>query len=552
MKLDARKSLLIVFAVFITGSIYRAAHFYLTGFFVPDEWGYAYVHLGNIQYQGRYFLQLFNSFVLPHNTDQLVIIMPFYFMFWLSIGILSAYGAMKLLYDDQTITKTLLLSLTLPVFLLFSVALLSELPAFALSMLGIYLTIWFWKRGNTPIRYLAPFLVAMLFVAADFTRANFIVFQLLGFIPFLVAESRKTNVRQGLLVSLLFIGPAVFFLFYPYPTGVAIIPTIQITLFGSHPIIPIASITNQITTFIETITTTITTITSASIGGSQTITTVITTTITRTSTAIGGSPAIGPQGSIFPKPPDAFNPTNMIWVFAKGIVTGWNPVVFFLIGSSSLLVFYKMVKKEKDSFIVFWPALLALGTFGGAAFVYSSVTTLPLSTALRYSYDALPAYFLLAPIVLSRIKKGKSYGLIIAGLIISGLLGVPFYQGALQSGLGGSYPYLNGNQSFLTLDYRTPYAQMRDYFHAHPAPQYVVVGEPKAQYLNMTYDWKFTPNVSDLNVIFYPYSQLKFHNLTSFYLYIERPNFGLQLPYGNYSIIHDDDSFYFANVTLAR
>ena len=78
--------------------------------------------------------------------------MPFYFIFWLSIGILSAYRTMKLLYDNQTITKTLLLSLTLPVFLLFSVAMLSELPAFALSMLGIYLTVWFWKRGNTPIR----------------------------------------------------------------------------------------------------------------------------------------------------------------------------------------------------------------------------------------------------------------------------------------------------------------------------------------------------------------------------------------------------------------
>lgn len=452
--------------------------------------------------------------------------MPFYFIFWISIGILSAYGTMKLLYDNQTITKTLLLSLTLPVFLLFSVAMLSELPAFALSMLGIYLTVWFWKRGNTPIRYLVPFLVALLFVAADFTRANFIIFQLLGFIPFLVSESKKTNIAQGLLASLIFIGPAVFFMFFPYDVASAIIPTILIALFGSHPIAMSSSIT--------------------------TITTAVTTA---SATTIGGSPPIGPQGSIFPEAPETFNPTNMIWVFVKGMAAGWNPVILLVIASSFFLLFYKMLRKEKDSFLVFWPALLALGTFAGAAFVYSSVISLQLSTALRYSYDALPAYFLLAPIVLSRIKKGKWYGLIIAGLVVSGLLIVPFYQGALQSGLGGSYPYLSGNQSFLTLDYRTPYAQMRDYFHANPASQYIVVGEPKKGYFNMTYDWKFTPAVSDLNVVFYPYlseSQLKANGVTSFYLYLEPENFGLMQNYGsNVSTIYESPSFYFAKVTIS-
>lgn len=485
------RALFIVFGVFIAGSIYRALHFYITGFYVPDEWGYAYVHLGDIDYQSRPFFQAANLFLLPHDASNLVFFMPFYFMFWLSIGLLSAYGTMKLLYDDPTVTKTLLLSLTLPVFLLFTVTILTEPVAFAVTMLGIYATVWFWKKGTGNLHYVAPTIAAFLFSAANLTRADFIVFQVLGWVPFLVVEAKRTrNVLKIAVIVALFLIPAVFFLFWPYDSGGAVISSGQIALNGGQPLGPPAP---------------------------------------------GQAPP--PVWQTFGHSVD-----NGARLFIKGLIIGWNPVFLVLL---TIGFFYTLYKRD---FLTFWLGLLSIGTFAGTSFVYS-YAVLPLSTDLRYSYDALPAFFLLIPPVLAKMNNRKAYGIILLGLVISGAAAATSYQTFFQSNLGANYPYLDGRQSFVTLDYRTPFAQMRDYFRTLPPylegfhPPILVVGEPQKGYYNMSYNWKFTPGVSDLNMVFLPYSQTQWR---CYFFYLEPPNFDLKPIRAQ--VIFDTSSFYLAIV----
>ena len=464
--LTNRKALLIVLVVFVLGAFYRAYHFAVTGFFVPDEYGYTYFHLGEINYQGRQFFQLFNSVILPHNVDQLVLIMPFYFMFWFSIGIFSAYKTMKLFgYQERAISATLLLSITIPVYLLFSAAILTEPVAFALAMLGMYSFAKFWKTGG----YRYPFISAIFFVAAAYTRVDFIVFQALGFLPFAVAEfGRSKHWPKTLGATSAFAVPATFFAFYPSNGVVATSAALQSIAAATH-------------------------------GLPATI----------NSSAIGTIVQAPPSGNLL---------YNALHFIAVGLVLGFNPVTGFLFAASFFITLFAVLKRKKDSLIPFLVGILGLGTFAGTVLVYMVVPNIPTSTALRYAYDASPAFFIFMPILFSKIKWDLAYTSIATSIIIVSLVGASAYPAFLQSNLTFSYPFLHG-ENFLSLDYRTPYAQIRDYFHSLPPQHFDVVAETVSLAGNVTTNWKFTPGVSDIAITFHPWNATT--KLTHFYLYLE-------------------------------
>jgi hypothetical protein len=158
--------------------------------------------------------------------------------------------------------------------------------------------------------------------------------------------------------------------------------------------------------------------------------------------------------------------------------------------------------------------------------------------------------------MLMRLNSRKAFALIAIGLTVTGLGGALVYQSYLQSNLGGSYPFLNGNQSFLGLDYRAPLAQIRDYFHGLPRQHFDVLAQTQSLAENETTNWNFTPGVSDINVTFYQYNSTKL--FPHFYLYLEpgwqhfkdNASIAALLSY-NYSTIYDTQSFFLGEVNVS-
>lgn len=430
--------------------------------------------------------------------------MPFYFISWFAVGIGSAYKTMKLLgYDDLTMAKTLLLSLTVPIFFLFGVTILVEPVAFGVVMLGICLTVWFWKTSS-GWRYLVPIVSALLFSAASLTHGDFIIFQVLGWVPLLAVElKRNRNLLKPLIILVLFLVPAIFFFYWPYQSGPGFYSSTQIAIQnaggnGGNPNGPVA---------------------------------------------INGQTAIGAVSHY------GFSIYNTLRLFAEGMVLGWNPVVCVIIAGG---LFYSIYKKQ---YMVSFLGLISITTFAGTAFIYSSAPV-TLSTLIRYAYDALPAFFILAPLMLMRLNSRKAFALVAVGLTVTGLGGALVYQSYLQSNLGGNYPFLNGNQSFLGLDYRAPLAQMRDYFHGLPRQHFDVLAQTQSLAENETTNWNFTPGVSDINVTFYPYDTTA--HLKHFYVYLEpgwqhfkeNATISYFVNYVNYTTIFDTQSFFLGEVNV--
>lgn len=544
MKFDSKVALALVFGVFSAVSIYRAIHFSVTGFFVPDEFAYIYYRLGDFDYQGRQFFNLvtylFARVFGMDTPDKVVILMPLYFSIWFSVGIGSAYKTMKLMgYRDKTIRSTLLLSLTIPVFLLFSVTILTEPVAFAMTMLGIYFTVWFWKKGVAPAKYAAPFLAALCFVAAAYTRVDFIVFQALGFLPFVIAESRKTrSFPHAGVVLALFLIPAATFMFLPTNSAVSTVAAIQSVVDTTHQV---ASTKTQTISSTNAITTTTTGVVTTTINGTMTTVTVARTITTTT---------IGTTLTVVSEPPPSGNlPLNAGRFLLIGFVVGFNPVITVLVALSFFATFYGIFKRDDDAILTFVLGFLGLAVFAAVVFIFSVVPYIPTSTIIRYAYDALPAFFLFVPYLLNKVKGNKPYAVMVICLVAFAGVGVISYQPLLQTNLGFSYPFLSGEQSFLTLDYRAPYAQIRDYLHSQPPQSFMVLAEdPLSLDANVTNDWRFTPGVSDIDVTFFPYSYGTNHSGT-FYLYLP-PGIKANLTLQSWRVVYDTPSFYFAEVTV--
>jgi hypothetical protein len=266
------------------------------------------------------------------------------------------------------------------------------------------------------------------------------------------------------------------------------------------------------------------------------------------------------------------------FLFLLGLALGYNPAIEVLVLSSLLAVFVLgLVRGEQRMVLVLILGTIGLGTFVGVAFVFTAAP-LSLSTLIRNSYDSIPAFFILTPALLARFRSNKIYVVVLTGILVFGGIGSTFYPSFLQSNLGYNYPFLSGNQDFLSLQYRTPYAQLRDYFLTLPLSQQIIVVGEATSHLNLSYNWRFTPGIGRLtNIQFYPYysaMELRAHNLTRFYLYLEpgaadlttkSNSFYLQIANGtlksgsteyplridSVKVIFNSSSFYLAEVQLA-
>lgn len=240
----------------------------------------------------------------------------------------------------------------------------------------------------------------------------------------------------------------------------------------------------------------------------------------------------------------ASSPSSSPMLFAVALFASYNPVVSMLMVCSLALLMWSFLRRREATtgLALLW-TILGLAVIGGIIVVFRSSGGLPISTAVRYSYDAIPAYFVAAPFGLARLHSKKKLGLLVVIVLVYGALAANSSQGYLQSSLGTKYPFLSGEDQFLYPTYLTPYARLRDFFSTLQGSQPIyVVGDagldapcwPAICYhnvFNLTSDWQNTPGTSKIgNIAFYGYENattLASQRLTGFYLYIDRSDWGL-------------------------
>lgn len=164
-------------------------------------------------------------------------------------------------------------------------------------------------------------------------------------------------------------------------------------------------------------------------------------------------------------------------------------------------------------------SLIALGSYLVVSFVFSNeagyLTYQHFSTLIRFSYTAIPAYFIAAPVAFDLLLRKRRYILPVIALMLLTLAAVPAYQAFASSNL-------NQGQDPFSLNYRTPGVVIRDYITSAPnATPFVIVGFSQD-------GWWWTPGTAGIsNVSFYPYvtyQALASYKWPSFYVFGDGDN----------------------------
>jgi hypothetical protein len=485
----------VVLLFFLFASVYRALHAYITGFFVPDEYGY-YVNTTfgaalyplhfNLAYDGRYFANGFNT-VFFHlfgidSIDKLVFLMPFYFLIWISVIVFCAYKTILLMgFRGKAVSGTTILSIGIPVFSLFSVGFLSEPVAVAMVMVGIYLTTRLAFSARRRLSFAYPALIAASYAAAAYTRVDFGLFLALGIIPVLYAmatrpaTARRARVIESIVAAVTYSLPAILFSRYPQGLGANLV---------------------------------------------QSTSAIIQTTGVRQLAAPGTNWAFA-----------------TVRFFLLSLVTGYTPVIAATIIVFFIVLFWQgLVRRNRTMTLMLIFSFLGIATLIGLSFFYSSSAGVSFALMFRQAYDAMPAFFMVLPLAFLKFGK-RFYGLLVVGILLSALAGGAALENSLQTGLSTNYPFLSGGQSFLTLSYRVPLAQVRDYFlSATSSGPYLLMANTSAlQYCNpglcnpvignITYEWQLTPGAGRIGIEFQNYlnmQQLAALNGHTVYMYIEK------------------------------
>jgi hypothetical protein len=487
MRLD-RLALVFTLCAFVILAVYRGVHLWLTGFYVSDEFSYVITAMngtyrvwGHTFNVSRPFFLTVNSFILRslgvRTGWEFAIVLPFYLMLWNSVTILSAYGILRTLDLGPRVTAACLVSMIfLPSVLILGQGFLTEPVSLSMAMLGIYLLLLYAKTER-PVGVFVPFLAALAFGAAAYTHEPYQIFLYVGWIPIAFISVKRfirlkqlTSVRRlylGVTPVLLFIAASYLLLVYPNIFQGQTVHAAQLVI-GSGPGLRAWSVRRMFDT---------------------------------------------------------------LAIFVGGVLAGWNPILVCVAGVGSLFLAKSEIRtKSLVYFMVLACACVSLAQYFFVSALMTAGTGFTflgnLSTIIRYSQMAIPAYFLSAPFSFSRISRRKLAAtfilLLVFGVGVSGQ-----YQQYLQTHLSYGYPYSNGLPIF-SLDYRTPLAQLRDYIATHPSDSPVIVfaeANPRSYYDNFTLHWEMIPGTERLPPVkFYPYlAESEFLNMepSRFYIYGE-------------------------------
>jgi len=514
--LDA-KALTGCLTIFAVLCVYRFYDYWTTGFYVSDEYGYYFDAVRGAIYSDRWFvgwlnIVIFRAFGIT-NVDSFSYLLPFYLFFWAAFTLVVFRKILRLLdFDEVTTALSLLSSMVLISFVLLSMGFLTEPVGLSMVMLGIYFLVRYFKSGTERGNVAFPFLSACFFGFAAGTREPYNAFLVGGIaiVAWLALRKSRDMLRitppsrraLATLSILMFFLPSMFFIFVP-------------THAFSQQISPISSQLFQ-------------SITSNPVTSGGTVTTITTTTVVNhTTTTIATSETTAPPAVPFYR---QFVLTNTLLIFFGGIFLGWGPICFAVAVAGFLMLLRRSIRgQDSNARFMFFTAVVALSSYFIVSFIYAPdpnyFSFQDYSTVIRFSDTALPAYFMIAPVVLAYIASSRKRIVGFAAISVVVLLAlVPVYEVYAASNLNYT------TQNPFQLGYRTDAAIMREYFSANTGqgPLYLI-GHP--------YGWAFTPGVQDLNktggqtyaIGQDPYAphlvQANFTSLmlTNFYLYVQNP-----------------------------
>jgi hypothetical protein len=476
---------------------YRFYDYRTTGFFVSDEYGYYFDAIHGAVYADRWFVGWTNILLFKAlgitSVDAFSYLLPFYLFFWTAVTFIVFYKLLRLLdFNESTIALSLLSCFVLISFILLSLGFLTEPVGLCMAMLGVYSLARFLRSDSAAGLVGSSLLAGCFFGFAAGTREPYNAFLVAGgLIVVAIAfarrkkgiRTRRFGSRSVLSVSVLaFVIPSLFFLFVPTQAYSQQVVPISGDIFQSVTSNPLTSGGGAVTTTTRTITNTIT------VNGTVTTTTTVTT-----------------SASTVPFYRQ-FVLTNTLLIFLGGLVLGWGPICFTLGLLGFLILIQKTVRRrDAATSLMLFTSITALGSYFVVSFIYAPdpyyFSFQNYSTVIRFSDTALPAYFLLAPVVVSAIVKRRRYvagfGLVVVLFLVAAM---PVYQTYALSNLS----ITNGNP--FSLGYRTPAAQVRDYINAHDGDgPFYIIGAP--------FGWSFTPGLQDLHSTYF-YPQLAYVNFT--------------------------------------
>lgn len=459
LKLE-HKVLVIILVFFACLSTYRGVHFYITGFFVPDEFGYFYDAVTGTTYSYRRALfeemnmYLFRLFSIE-SAAQFAVFLPFYLFLWCGLTIVIGYKIMKLLNFNEKVIITSLLTLPFLIsFTIMSLGFLSESPSLTFVMFGIYILL--------KMKFYSPVLSSLSFAGALWIREPYLIFLIVSFPLILVftvyyfikhpLKYKKTFTRWsttavlGILMIFSFLIPVGIFTQYPlnisHETGVTIpqilpppsIPPPTIELYQTQERVFMPEPTQQ------------------------------------TKSEPSKPPVIRPAQDVYKEKAEVSklvmgerNITKTVSLFSIGMLLGWGLLTPFLI-----LGFISLTKDKRPKFtrfMVFFLTILSLGTFLGVCWLMSDnpLQTFPsnFSSLLRWSQTTAPAYFLLIPFAFFKFVYNYKRILIMLVVIMVATLSflAPYQSYSTVGFTSSSNPF--------SLSYRTGGLEIVDYMKNH-------------------------------------------------------------------------------------
>lgn len=481
--LDA-KALACSLAVLAVLCAYRFYNYWVTGFFVSDEFGYFYDALHGALYSDRWFVGSVNIVIFRAlgitNVDAYSYLLPFYLFFWTATTFIVFYKLLKLLeFDELTRALSLLSCFVLISFILLSLGFLTEPVGLCMAMSGIYLLARYMKSTSVRGSLVFPLLSACFLGFAAGTREPYNALLIGGIVIVLMLALAKR--RAGLVSGRL------------SPAALVLVPVLLFALASLFFLF----VTTQ--------------------AYAQQVAPISTSLVTNIASHTTGAPWYR-----------EYIATNTLLIFFGGIILGWGPICVLIALGGFVILLQKSVRgKDITARFLLLTSVFALGSYFIVSFIYSPSPYYfsfgDYSTVIRFSDTALPAYFLAAPFFLAILTKSRKRMLGLAAVCVAFLLiAVPVYQVYAAS----NFNYTTQNP--FELGYHTDAALLRNYFAANDTNQAVIlVGVP--------YGWQFTPGVQDLHSV-QPYSigenplvpGIALGNFTSmrwpvFFLYVNQP-----------------------------
>src|SRR3989454_238990 len=174
---------------------YRSYNYWITGFFVSDEFGYFHNAANGAIYGDRWFFGWLNIFLFKifaiRTPDSFAFFLPFYLFLWSGLTIYVFYRLLKLQgFSDLTVALSIVCSFVLVAFVLLSLGFLTDGVGLCMAMLGIYGLVGFLKSETDNGRFAWLVFAALFLGFAGGTREPYVAVEIGGIAVIVIAALR--------------------------------------------------------------------------------------------------------------------------------------------------------------------------------------------------------------------------------------------------------------------------------------------------------------------------------------------------------------------------